>query len=174
MNIDTGIIRLLILSFGVFFLCHILLLRFMKSKNAIYGVITNVVLSLLLSVSMGSVFFVQWFLPLPLGLFFLAFCTYILLHILICTAYVLGILSIVDSSLHVKVIRELGDSGGGMKLRDISTRYATSSIIAQRLDRLVGAGELRNAHGSYSLARKHSLLFWRVKLADFFDMLLHG
>lgn len=146
-----------VVGFLTFFCLHAVSLRLLPRPRLVYCVLVTLVISW-----MGGV----------VGTWFLAHDLFSLVSLsLVVMCYVLGVLVIVDSSIHVRILLLIAERENGLLKKELLVRYNRETIITRRLARLVNTGELHHRRGRYRLANKRSPLLVRERVSRIIEWL---
>ncbi len=167
-------------SLSVFVLCHILIFRFTKHAAVLKWVKRFFMIGLAVNLIGYSVYpfggFVSTSMTKPPYPCFIEENTFtfplkllgLLLSVFIygvsAFLYVLCVLGPYESSIRLRLIRELSFAGlKGLTTKEILQRYNAMMIIQRRLDRLVASGELRR-EGSFYRSGKSQNVFLLIEM----------
>ena len=95
-----------------------------------------------------------------------------LLYLAASTWYLFIPFSVFESSVTVRLLREIAGAGNKGITRDaLWLKYSTSTIVKERLDRLVASGEIKKAGNAYWRTPRHSVFAGREYLSVIFRRL---
>ncbi len=89
-------------------------------------------------------------------------------------AYVLCIFGPYETSIRMRLIRELGGSTGQTPLPDVLRRYNTAIILENRLTRLVGSQDLAKKGDTYHLRKTGNVFFIMDTVAQKMHAFIHA
>lgn len=96
----------------------------------------------------------------------------IILSGLLAITYVFGVYLNLDSSLHVRILREIANAGlEGITYNGLLQKYNKKIILEKRLLRLVNSGEITRIGNTFQLQRSFSTLLLREKIIVFLTKL---
>ena len=146
LTFDLIILASAVGTFLIYLLVHTSIFRFIDTKGILpwlmrvffIGGFLNVVVNIHLLLSRTEIM-------TETGILGVGFCLLLslLIYGLMCFFYVLNIYGPYESSLSVRLIREIFPTlPGGITLKEILTRYNADVIPRTRLERLIGSGEI--------------------------------
>ena len=141
---DKFIIINTLISITVYFILHIIILRKNK-QNEIFKWLVYLYL-----MAGFSPFLIGW----RGGFIFGSFVSWIFYTFLV-LIYVLAILGVMESSIRIRLLKEIYDAGiRGKSLKQILKKYNKDVILHKRLQRFLSAGEISFYEGKYMLENK--------------------
>ena len=157
--IDRYIIGIAVVSFIAFLMLLILVFRLVDRKEVLKWLVY--VFFMALTVNLGLT---VWFMLEQNGLFEMgigAILTILILPVvlysLLSFCYVLCIFGAYESSIRLRIVRELDEAGPeGLSWEDLLKRYNDEMILKIRLDRFITSKELSFDGTYYRLERKHN------------------
>jgi hypothetical protein len=147
-------------TFAIFLIFHFITFRFLKAEQLFKGIITTFLAALVVGITI-SLYFLGWqpfVLLLVLSIYALA--AYV---------YILCFFGPYETSIRMRLIRELSNSNQGLTLQDLLKSYNTAVILDTRLKRLTGAGDLTFDGEKYHIAKQHNAFF----IIDAISKVLH-
>ena len=138
-SLDVAVLWSACAGFLVYALSHVCFLRFIKEGQ--------IIRFLMMAFFLGTAIVVCVFysLNMPVGLLAFFFCVLVafFLYSVTCFLYVVGIIGPYESSIRIRLIRELFSVfPEGLSLPEILKRYNAEMILKGRLERFVGSGEV--------------------------------
>ncbi len=132
--------------FGMYLLGHMTIFRFISVVHVIEGLINFFLGAAVLNCVVSGIFF-RSFLSSPslysAGDVVLACIVSLISLGMMCFLYVIGIFGPYETSVRIRLIRELQKRGSkGVTLEEILKDYSDSLMVKERLKRLTGSGEL--------------------------------
>lgn len=147
------------IGFFIFLIFHVVSLRCLSYKQSVYAVFKTLALSWIGALLAGFL----------LG--FGGFTFVVLLTLSVCI-YVLGVFTIADSSIHIRLLVKIAQSGShGITKKELLKQYNRETILQKRLKRLVESGEILQSGRIYRLVKSTSLLTVREKISRFIEFL---
>jgi len=137
-KMDFLILSSAVVSLFIFVVVKITVLRFLGGKKIIIGLIYAYFLTSLIN------FFVFFF-QMTIVFYIISFLLYSLMAII----YVWLVLGIATTSLRIQLLVTIHELGGRIAYKKLLERYNKRVIIENRLQRLVGAGEIQYSKGYY-------------------------
>jgi hypothetical protein len=124
--------------FALFLLAHFIIFRFLKPEQIFKGIIFIFCLGLLNAGLIAVLVFrdgalINCFTPCALS---------ITIYGLLAFVYILCLFGPYETSIRMRLVRELSQKPQGASLQEISNHYNTAIILDTRLKRLLGAGDL--------------------------------
>lgn len=156
-SIDIHICLTGIASFVVFLAIHFVTFRFIRADFLLKALMFNFIAGLLLGVGLG------------VGVFGIHAIVHILLFVLIyglaAFFYVLCIFGPFETSIRMRLIREIAEDKNGKTYEQIKQGYNEGIILDNRLDRLLGAGDIHFVNGKYVFHKNQNAFFILDKIA---------
>ena len=91
---------------------------------------------------------------------------------LLAVVYIFSVYLNLDSSLHVRILREMENAGRkGLSYKELLGKYNKKIILNKRLLRLVNSGEIIIVRNTYQLQKRFSTLLVREKILVFLSKL---
>lgn len=147
-----------LLSFAVFFILHNLVYRRLRQAKLLKWLEG-------LFVTVGALLVITGILTGFSGAeTFMAFMIYALLTFI----YIVAIDSIYESSIRIRLLREIAAAPAGLTRDEIRARYSSKVILQTRLMRLEAAGDIQKTPHGYKLARSAGLLLGFIGVVKFF------
>lgn len=161
-NLDLSIVLTGVFGFLVFIILHFISSRFMKAEHLFKGIIITFMLGLLSEVILLSVILHSFQ--------FLSFIMSVLIYSFSALFYVLCFFGPFETSIRMRLIRELASKPEGLTKQEIYARYNERIMLDTRLKRLIGSGDVKVDRGNYTLVKNHNAFFMLDLLAE----RLHG
>lgn len=158
-TLDVSILLSVIMSFIVFILLKIIVLRILHPEAVLKGIVhVFIAASLIHCIGLALAFsFLEW--EYPGGLLFMAAVSYGCFG-LMAFVYIVCVFGPSETSIRIRLVRELSDSRGGrLTHEELFRKYNGRMILERRLQRLVLAGEIAEQQGKYVLLGKANAFF---------------
>lgn len=149
---DIFIIINTLISITAYFILHIIILRKIKQNDIFKWLV--------------YIYLLAGVIPLLAGCKVSIFGSIVSLmfYTLLVLAYVMAILGVVESSIRIRLLKEIYDAGEkGIKLEQLLKKYNKDVILHKRLQRFLSAGEISFSKGKYQPEKK----FTAYSLPDF-------
>jgi hypothetical protein len=170
MSYDVLIVLMGFSCFAIWFVAQAMLFRFLKPEHLFKAVIESYVAGLLLCLVVGGLVF--RFAPLGDALLYMFLC--VAIYALAGLFYVTCFLGPYETSIRMRLIRELAKARDGMPLADLLAQYNTAIILDQRLLRLLGPGDLVRRDGKFYSSKKGHVLFFLDAVARKLHAFIHA
>ena len=157
--IDRFMIGIAIVSFVVFLMLLILVFRLVERKEVLKWLVYVFCMALIVNLGLTGWFMLQQNVLFTMGV--AAILTILILPVVLYSlmsfCYVLCIFGAYESSVRLRIVRELDEAGTeGLSWEDILKRYNDDTILKIRLGRLVASKELSFDGTHYRLERKYN------------------
>src|SRR3989344_8335313 len=140
---DLFILFTALITFIVFFVLHIIILRLLGSSKILKGMSYSIFASSVFHI----ILFYRFFEPIYFSVSYIIF-------ILMALIFIWGFLGVVTTSLRVQLLTEINKSGdNGISYKKLLEKYNKDIIIQNRLVRLTVSGEIRK-EGDYYFYNK--------------------
>jgi hypothetical protein len=134
---------------------HIVLKRAFPRKSLISTYFTAFFISVFLFVSSNAVY--MYLKSLSFNYFMPVFAANLI--ILICADYCyINTVNVVNASVRIRILDEISGSVSGLSERQILRIYNAGSILASRLERLLGSGQIIKRSGKYISGKSGQIL----------------
>lgn len=145
MSVDNIVLSSAVIGFVVYLAVHFIVFRFITAKDILKWLMNVYYIGALTDI--GVCFLWLWRQTNSggdAGFWVTVFCVVIssMIYTFICFFYVLYVFGIYESSIRIRLLRELDACPQGMTLPELLKRYNARLILETRLKRFVGAGEL--------------------------------
>ena len=168
---DLNIILLSLLLSLLFLGIHILVIR----KQGDSGVFIWLLRVFFLVGLVGAVILFLVFRHESMPVIFLLEGTTIMLYGLIVFSYILGIFGITITSVRIQILSKIVTSGeNGMTKSELMKEYNRTTLIHQRLKRLLSSGEIIRKKGTYYLSHSSSPFMIHMKMQELFRRIYNG
>lgn len=160
MTIDILTAGVGFLSFVFFLLVHVALFRRVRPESLLKSLLSCVLVMLAFPVVLMAISFHLKTVDAPMDGWVCGTLLAVLLQGLLCFVYVLCIFGPYETSVRMRLIREIAKKGpGGISHQDLLGRYNDQTIVDVRLRRLVGSGDIIEKNGRYQASNKKNLFF---------------
>lgn len=160
MNIDLLTVIVGLGSFGIFLLVHVVTFRWVAPEHLLKSLLLCVIAVMALPVVFMGIFFIQKAVDAPLHLWICASLLAMMVDGLLCFVYVLCIFGPYETSVRMRLVREIAKSGPqGISLESLLNRYNAETIVSIRLQRLKGSGDIIEKDGRYQIANNRNFFF---------------
>jgi hypothetical protein len=168
MGLDIAIIFVSCCAFFTFIVMQILILRFTSQKNVINSLsrlmISSLIITLLVFVNYEYYSFED-----NLLIIILVIPNYILMVYL----YSLYIFGVYESSIRIRLIREIDNYRlSGVLFVDLLEHYNDEEIIRKRIARLISSGEIKSINDKYIINNKCGIFSIQVIVINYLKKLL--
>lgn len=137
-------------AFAFFLGIHFIGFRFLKAEQLFKGIVATFILGFAFSIILDWFIFGRY--GLPDGMVYALLSTAI--YSMASFVYVLCIFGPYETSIRMRLVRELALKPDGLSLAELSSRYNTAIILDTRLKRLLGAGDIVRTGESLVLIKK--------------------
>jgi hypothetical protein len=142
-----------VLSFWFFLVIHFVTFRFLKPEHLFKGITGVFALGFLFCMFLcASLIGIA---PERIGLSALSLMIYALASFV----YVLCVFGPYETSIRMRLVRELSKSKTGMSISELTSNYNTGIIIDNRLKRLLGGGDLVKEQELFRVKKEHNAFF---------------
>jgi hypothetical protein len=160
MNMDALTVAAGFLSFGIFLSAHVITFRFVGPERLLKALLVNVLATLGLPLVLMVFFYFAKAAVFSWQAWICAAVFSELIQGLLCFFYVLCIFGPYETSVRMRLVREIGLAGPqGLSLQKLLERYNTATIVKVRLSRLVGSGDVVEKGGLYFRGRRNNFFF---------------
>lgn len=152
MTFDLLIIVIALGEFGVFWILHVYLFRFLKYENVLKWLVylylfTTTVYTFLILMFMNLIIPENLY-DLPKQIIIVT--TSFTITSLLTGIYIIGIFGIIESSIRIKILSLVAQTKtSGITYKEINKVYNKQIIINKRLLRLLNSGDIRLIEGKY-------------------------
>jgi hypothetical protein len=148
-------------SFGIFFIIHVITFRWLQPEKLLKSLRVCVLAVVALPLMLTGILFVNKVMDAPLSAWVLASLLALLIAGLVSLVYVLCVFGPYETSVRMRLVREIEGGGpGGVSLQDLLRRYSSETILNVRLRRLIGSGDIIEENGLYRSGSKRNFLFF--------------
>ena len=166
--IDRFMIGIAIVSFVVFLMLLILVFRLVERKEVLKWLVYVFCMALIVNLGLTFWFMLQQNVLFTMGL--AAILTILILPVVLYSlmsfCYVLCIFGAYESSVRLRIVRELDEAGTeGLSWEDILKRYNDDTILKIRLARFISSKELNFDGTYYQVQRTHNVFSFFVKIS---------
>jgi hypothetical protein len=159
------------LSAFIFFLVlHFIGFRFLKPEQLFKGIIGVFFLGFLFCAVLAFNIFTNQDTVHRLGLTILALTIYVLASFV----YVLCFFGPYETSIRMRLIRELSTSKNGLTMQELLSRYNTAVILDHRFKRLLGGGDLAQKGKLFYIRKKNNAFFIIDAIAQKLNAFING
>ena len=160
MSIDVLTVGAGILSFACFLLVHLITFRWLPPERLLQSLLLIVVAILALPAVFVAMAQVLRFIDISWPVLVCAAGLSMLINGLACFVYVLCIFGPYETSVRMRLVREIARGGSdGLLHRELLERYSVDSIVKIRLRRLIGSGDVIEKDGLYRCGRSGNFFF---------------
>ena len=157
--LDLAIIASSAVSFMVFFCLQVVVFRLVPQEAVLKWIMNIFAMASVLHFVFLTVFIGYNQPSYPGGIFLLSVVSYFLFG-LAAFVYILCIFGPSETSIRIRVVRELGDlKGSRLAHEELLKRYNGQAILRRRIERLKLAGEIIEKDGRYLLLNKSNAFF---------------
>ncbi len=160
-NTDIAIVLSSVLSFLIFLAAHFITFRRLKDEKLFQGIIATFAGAAVFLILVTLLIFKLTFFPLIMSLGIYGLSAFV---------YILCIFGPFETSIRMRLIREISTAVQGKTREEILDQYNERVILDNRLKRLQGSGDIRLENGKYVLGKTHNVFF----ILDFLAGHLHG
>ena len=166
MPIDLVVCLASVFSFGVFLGVHLLLMRHVRPEALLKSLMVLfifalavhcLVIALLWNAKAAPLSGMQWLAGLAVSGGILG---------LLCFNYILCVFGPYETSVRMRLVREIGRIPGGIQEDELLKAYNDQVIVQMRLRRLVGAGDITVENGVYRSKNGTNMFFFRDRGAS--------
>ncbi len=130
-------------SFGIFLLVHTITFRWVRPEYLLRSLLVCVIAIMACPVALIGIFFVIKIVDAPLYAWVCAALLASLVGGLLCFVYVLCIFGPYETSIRMRLVREIVRGGpGGISLQKLLGHYNSEAIVHVHLQRLLGSGDI--------------------------------
>lgn len=159
MPLDLAILVSSLLSFLVFFILQVVVFRLVHQEAVLRWIINIFGIASVMHLASLAVYFGVVNPVYPGGLLFMAGVSYFLFG-LMAFVYILCVFGPSETSIRIRVVRELNEVKGGRLTHDaLLKRYNGRIILRRRMERLILAGEIAEENGRYLIKNKSNAFF---------------
>jgi len=166
---DQVVLVLTIISVLLFFAAELIFFRFFSEATVLKGQMLFLSAGALINALLGAYFFLNHIFIPPEARWQDALLCLIIANIifdLVAFLYVLCIFGPYESSLRLRLLRELGDVyPEGLTREQLFARYNLEDVVQRRLGRLLASQELVLKEGKYALRNPHNFFIVSEKVA---------
>lgn len=149
-----------IFSFGIFLLVHAVTFRWVRPEHLLRSLFFAVLVILALPIVEIGIFYHLRIFPAPLMAWVCAAILASLLEGLMCFFYVLCIFGPYETSVRMRLVREIARARDqGISREELLRRYNTAIILDIRLKRLIGSGDIIERNGRYRIGNSKNFFF---------------
>ncbi len=160
MGMDVLTVGVGLLSFGIFLLVHLITFRWVRPEHLLKSLLACVMAIMVCPVVLMRIFFVSKILDAPVLAWVCAAVLALVIQGLLCFVYVLCIFGPYETSVRMRLIREIAQSGReGVPRQELLGRYNAETIVNIRLQRLIGSGDIIEKDGLYQVSSKKNFFF---------------
>lgn len=165
---DLMIVLLAAGAFIVFLIIHFLTFRFLAPEALLKGIV-NVFVQCLLGLFAIGFFLVHE----PVVNRILMLLLTAIIYGLLSFFYILCIFGPYETSIRMRLIRELSLSVSGLSINDLLTRYNVTVILDTRIQRLIGSGDLIKKNDLFYLGKASNMFFIIDRIASKLRRFIH-
>ncbi len=165
LNTDALIVLTGTLSFIIFLLLHFIAFRSLKAEHLFKGIILTFLAAL------GLELFISIYFLKMTG--FLSLFLSVTIYALMAFFYILCIFGPYETSIRMRLIREISKDPQGKTFAEIVKLYNERVILNNRLQRLLGSGDVRLENGRYFLGKNNNAFFILDSLAGYLHAFIH-
>lgn len=137
-------------SFGIFLSVHLTAFRRVPPERLLRSLFACVVAIMGLPVLLMVIFYMLKAADATGQAWVCAGLLALVVEGLLCFVYILCVFGPYETSVRMRLIREIALAGpGGISMGELSRRYNTQTIVNVRLRRLIGSGDIIEKDGSY-------------------------
>ena len=164
--------RFVLSQVGAGFICFLALqfitFRWVRPERLLKSLLLCVVVMLAMPVVLILGFYHLRLVDEPLSGWVMAAVIASLIQGLLCFFYVLCIFGPYETSVRMRLIREIAAGGAlGVSPQELSSRYNAKAIVDIRLQRLVGSGDIIEKDGRYRMGHSQNFFFVFDAIAGF-------
>jgi hypothetical protein len=142
---------------------HIAISRMMPMLSHLKGIISSFVIGLIAVLGLSLTFAVSRISLVSLGDAVGSSLVWIVSYVCLAYCYVIGFYNVGESARRVRILIELYSAGvKGMTLEEILAVYNARVIVAARLDRLLGSGQIVERDGRYFIGSPFMLYVSKI------------
>lgn len=159
MQLDILTVAVGFLSFGIFLLIHLIIFRWVRPERLLKTLLVCVIAVLGLPVLLMGIFYFFKLMDVTLQAWVCAVALAMVVQGLLCFVYVLCVFGPYETSVRMRLVREMAASPDGISMAELLRRYNTQTIVALRLRRLMGSGDIVEKDGFYRVAGNKNIFF---------------
>lgn len=147
-------------SFGIFLSVHLIAFRRVPPERLLRSLLACVMVLMGLPVLLMVIFYMFKGASAPWQAWLCAGLLALVIEGLLCFIYILCVFGPYETSVRMRLIREIALAGpGGISMDELWQRYNTQTIVDVRLRRLVGSGDIIEKDGSYRSGGRKNIFF---------------
>jgi len=160
MNMDVLTVGLSFFSFGIFLLIHLIVFRFVRPEHLLRSLFVCVIAIMGTPVLLMGIIYIFKVVDAPVQAWVCAAVSAVVIQGLLCLVYVLCVFGPYETSVRMRLIREISRGGPkGISLQDLLGRYNSEVIVNVRLQRLIGSGDIIEKDGLYRVYNNSNFFF---------------
>jgi len=156
---DILIVEVGFLSFGIFLLIHVITFRRVRPEHLLKSLLLCVIAMLGLPVLLMGVLYSLKAVDAAWQAWVCAAVLALVIQGLLCFVYILCVFGPYETSVRMRLVREMAASPGGLSIGELLQRYNTETIVNLRLRRLMGSGDIIEKNGFYQVSSSKNLFF---------------
>lgn len=147
-------------SFGVFLLIHLITFRRVAPEHLLRSLLMCVMAIMGFPILLMGILYILKAVDATLQAWVCAALLALVIQGLLCFVYVLCIFGPYETSVRMRLVREIAQGGPkGISLQELLGRYNSETIVNLRLQRLLGSGDIIENNGRYRIARRGNFFF---------------
>ena len=160
------------ISFLAFFILQVIVFRMVHPEAVLRWIMNIFMIVSVLHLFVMAIAYNYLQLNYPGGLLFMAAVSYFIFG-LTAFVYILCVFGPSETSIRIRLVRELQDVKGGRLTRDeLLKKYNGRLILERRIQRLLYAGEILEQNGKYVLLNKANAFFMIDAVAGLIQKIL--
>lgn len=160
MNIDILTVGVAIFSFVIFLLADFITFRRVRPERLLRSLLACIIAIMGLPALLMVIFFIFKMADEPLQAWVCAAVMASAIQGLLCFVYVLCIFGPYETSVRMRLVREIARGGGnGISPQELLGRYNPEIMVNLRLQRLIGSGDIVEKGGRYRVIKRGNLFF---------------
>ena len=160
MGIDILTVGVGVLTFGIFLLIHLVTFRRMRPEKVLRSLFVCVVAMTMIPVPLLQIFCTLKVVSAPPLVWLGAALSAIVIEGLLCVFYVLCIFGPYETSVRMRLVREIAKaSSDGISMEELLKKYDSSTMVDMRLRRLMGSGDIIEKDGIYRAGSGRNIFF---------------
>ena len=160
MTIDVLTVGAGFFSFIVFLVIHFITFRWVRPEHLLKSLLGCVIAMMACPIVLIGILYSLKVVNATLGGWVCAAVLASVIQGLLCFVYVLCIFGPYETSVRMRLVREIAASAGnGVSLQELLSRYNPETLVNIRLQRLVGSGDLIEKDGRFRLGRSKNFFF---------------
>ena len=159
MQIDLLTVTAGMVSFSVFLMVHLIVFRWVQPEHLLKSLSACVIATGTIPLLLMGIFCSLKIVSASVFVWVIAAILALIIQGLLSSFYILCIFGPCETSVRMRLVREIAAIPEGISLKDLAERYNATTIVKIRLQRLMGSGDIIEKDGVYRVAGSKNIFF---------------